>query len=77
MVFGFLIVPAVIGTLLGKSFTSRLGIGWATGVIVSLMGSYLSFILDFPTGGMVVVTLGIGLFLVALIKGLQLKFINK
>ena len=73
LVFGFLIVPAVIGSLLGKSFLSRLGIGWATGVLVSLIGSYLSFILDFPTGGMVVVTLGLGLFIVAVIKGIQLK----
>lgn len=74
LVFGFLIVPAVIGFLLGKTFVARLGIGWTTGVLVSLIGSYLSYILDFPTGGMVVVTLGLGLFLVVLIKGLQLKF---
>ncbi len=74
LVFGFLIVPAVIGFLLGKTFVARLSIGWTTGVLVSLIGSYLSYILDFPTGGMVVVTLGLGLLLVALIKGLQLKF---
>jgi zinc/manganese transport system permease protein len=74
LVFGFLIVPAVIGTLLGKSFIGRLTIGWTTGVLVSLIGSYLSYILDFPTGGMVVVTLGLGLFIVALVKGLQLRF---
>jgi len=73
LVFGFLIVPAVIGTLLGKSFISRLTIGWITGVLVSLIGSYLSYALDFPTGGMVVVTLGVALLVVALIKGLQLS----
>jgi zinc/manganese transport system permease protein len=72
LVFGFLIVPAVIGTLLGTSFKSRLLIGWITGVLVSLIGSYLSYSLDFPTGGMVVVTLGMGLFLVAIIKGMQI-----
>lgn len=74
LIFGFLIVPAVIGSLLGKSFSSRLAIGWTTGVAVSLIGSYLSYSLDFPTGGMVVVTLGLGLFLVAFVKTLQLKF---
>jgi len=63
----------VIGSLLGKSFLSRLGIGWATGVLVSLIGSYLSFSLDFPTGGMVVVTLGLSLLIVAVVKGVQLK----
>jgi zinc/manganese transport system permease protein len=74
LVFGFLIVPAVIGTLLGRSFKAQLTIGWITGVVVSLIGSYLSYILDFPTGGMVVVTLGLGIFIVALIKGFQLKY---
>jgi zinc/manganese transport system permease protein len=73
LVFGYLIVPAVIGTLLGKTFASRLSIGWITGVLVSLIGSYLSYSLDFPTGGMVVVTLGIGLFIVAVIKSMRLE----
>ena len=73
LVFGFLIVPAVIGTLLGKTFSGRLAIGWVTGILVSLVGSYLSFKLDFPTGGMVVVTLGIALLLVSILKGIQLK----
>ena len=73
LVFGFLIVPAVIGTLLGKTFSGRLAIGWVTGILVSLVGSYLSFILDFPTGGMVVVTLGIALLLVSILKNIQLK----
>jgi zinc/manganese transport system permease protein len=74
LVFGFLIVPAVIGSLLGKSFKARLAIGWITGVLVSLMGSYLSYTLDFPTGGMVVVTLGLGLLIVALVKGIQIRY---
>ena len=73
LIFGFLIVPAVIGTLLAKSFIARLAIGWTTGVLVSFIGSYLSYVLDFPTGGMVVVTLGVGLFIVAVFKGLELK----
>jgi zinc/manganese transport system permease protein len=73
LIFGFLIVPAVIGTLLAKSFIARLAIGWTTGVLVSFIGSYLSYILDFPTGGMVVVTLGSGLLIVAVFRGLELK----
>jgi zinc/manganese transport system permease protein len=73
LVFGFLIVPAVIGTLLGKSFQVRLAIGWLAGVLVSLLGSYLSYTMDFPTGGMVVVTLGIALLIVSVIKGISLQ----
>lgn len=74
LVFGFLIVPAVIGTLLGKTFFNRLFIGWGFGVVISLLGSYLSYLWDFPTGATVVVTLGISLFLVALAKGIQIRF---
>jgi zinc/manganese transport system permease protein len=74
LVFGFLIVPAVIGFLIGKTFLARLSIGWITGVLVSLVGSYLSYSLDFPTGGMVVVTLGLSLLIVGFIKGIQLSF---
>jgi zinc/manganese transport system permease protein len=74
LVFGFLIVPAVIGILLGKSFHNRLIIGWISGVIVSLIGSYISYKLDFPTGATVVVCLGFTLLIVAFIKGFYLKY---
>lgn len=73
LVFGFLIVPAVIGSLLGTSFRVRLIIGWVSGILVSLIGSYLSYQLDFPTGATVVVTLGIGLFLAALFTKLRTR----
>jgi zinc/manganese transport system permease protein len=76
LVFGFLIVPAVIGSLIGKTFSGRLVIGWVTGILVSLIGSYLSYVMDFPTGGMVVVTLGITLLLVSIVRGVQLKILN-
>ena len=73
LVFGFLVVPAVIGFLLGKSFMNRLIYGWITGFIVSLIGSYLSYELDFPTGATIVVTLGFVLFTVAFVKNFSLK----
>ncbi len=68
LVFGLLIVPALIGVLLGQSFRQKLLIGWIAGVLFSLTGIYVSFSLDFPTGGSVVVILGLGLFFTALIK---------
>jgi zinc/manganese transport system permease protein len=74
LVFGFLIVPAVIGTLLSDSFVHKLMIAWLAGAVISLLGSYLSFKLDFPTGALIVVTLGLGLLLIAFIKVMQLKF---
>lgn len=68
LIFGFLVVPAVIGALLGKSFMGRLSIGWATGFLVSIIGAYVSYLLDFPTGATIVVVLGIGLFITAVAK---------
>jgi len=76
LVFGFLIVPAVVGSMVAKSFFTRMGIGWIFGVLASLLGSYLSYSLDFPTGGMVVVTLGVGLFVVAVLKLIQLSIFS-
>jgi len=72
MMFGFLVVPAVIGALLGSGFKSRLLIGWTTGLVFSLLGSYLSYSLDFPTGATIVVSLGAGLLVIAIIKGFLL-----
>jgi zinc/manganese transport system permease protein len=74
LVFGFLIVPAVIGILIGKSFLNRLMIGWIYGVIISFIGGYLSYILDFPTGATVVVCLGLSLLLIAFTRGFYLKY---
>jgi zinc/manganese transport system permease protein len=73
LVFGFLIVPAVIGTLLSSHFQKRLIIGWLSGVLISLLGSYISYTLDFPTGATVVVCLGVSLLFIAIAKGIQLK----
>jgi len=72
LMFGLLVVPAVIGSILKTSFQARLIIGWITGLIFSLLGSYLSYSMDFPTGAMIVVSLGVGLFLLSLLKGIQI-----
>lgn len=67
-VFGFLIVPAVIGGMIGKSFWVRLAIGWGSGVLISLIGNYLSYLADFPTGATVVVSLGLFTLIVAVVS---------
>jgi zinc/manganese transport system permease protein len=54
LVFCFLIVPALIGTL----FTSRIGfallIGWSAGAAASIAGVLGSFMIDAPTGAVTV-----------------------
>ncbi len=54
LVFSFLIVPAVCGTLLSQSIPRRLSIGWICGATTSAVGLLLSYFFDFPTGATIV-----------------------
>ena len=58
LVFAFLIVPAFVSTLFAHSLSRRLAIGWALGFVGSILGLFLSYILDMPTGAAVVATFG-------------------
>lgn len=55
LVFSFLIVPAIISTLLYKEWRKRLLFGWAFGVLLSVIGMYLSYHFDLPSGAVIVV----------------------
>ena len=55
LVFCFLIVPALIGTLFSSHIGAALLIGWVAGAIASATGIFGSFLLDAPTGAMTVV----------------------
>ncbi len=54
LVFAFLIIPAVIGTLFSPRAGAALGIGWAAGTLASLLGFAASVALDLPTGAAMV-----------------------
>lgn len=55
LVFSFLIIPAVIGTLFApRRLGVALGIGWAAGVLASFAGFGASVVLDLPTGAAMV-----------------------
>jgi len=77
LVFGFLIVPAVIGCLLARPFFTRLFIAWIAGAAAILAGSYFSYTRDFPTGGSIVVTLGALMLVIAVIRGVQIKLAER
>ena len=51
----------------------RLAIGWAVGALVSAGGVGLSFVLDLPTGAMIVATFGGALLLLALARWLLFR----
>ena len=63
LVFSYLIVPAVCANF----FTGRLGpllaIGWSTATVASVLGLYLAYRFDFPTGAAIVCVLGVALLL--------------
>jgi zinc/manganese transport system permease protein len=58
LVFSYLIVPALAGTMLGVSLGARLMIGWAFGTAVSVVGVIASAVLDTPTGATIVCAFG-------------------
>jgi zinc/manganese transport system permease protein len=63
LVFGLLVVPAVIGVMFAKNFLSRLIIAYSAGTLLSMVGCITSYVWDMPTGATVVITLGLALFL--------------
>jgi zinc/manganese transport system permease protein len=71
VIFSFLIVPAVCGLLWNKGLGRNLLLGWVVGVLVSLVGSLVSYHWDLPTGATIVCTFGLALFLATGLNGLS------
>ena len=61
-VFSFLVIPALIGRLFTRKPFKVLMIGWALGVLVSLVGITLSYKFDLPTAPVIVLSLSIIFF---------------
>ena len=68
LVFSFLIIPTIAALLFKESIRGRLIFGWSFGIIGSLAGMFISILLDLPTGATIVVTFGVMLALLGLIK---------
>ncbi|MEN3043901.1 MAG: metal ABC transporter permease [Candidatus Hydrothermales bacterium] len=66
LVFSFLIIPPLISTFLFKNFILKLIFGWLIGILSSILGAILSYILDIPTGPAIVATLTFFLIIFAL-----------
>ncbi len=58
LIFTYLIVPAVCGINLAGTFRNRLLIGLLIGLIGGVLGLFLSFRFDLPSGAAIVCTLG-------------------
>lgn len=65
LTFTYLIVPAVCGATLTRSWRGRLLIGWVVAVASSLIGLVTSYLIDLPTGAAIVCACGLLLVLVS------------
>jgi zinc/manganese transport system permease protein len=66
LVFVFLVVPAITSILITDILWKQLVIGWSMGLVVSVLGLFISYIADLPSGPTVVAFYGIMLLIVAL-----------
>ena len=58
LVFSFLITPIVTALIFQESIRGRLIFGWVFSIVGSLLGMFVSLMLDVPTGAAIVVTFG-------------------
>ena len=56
--------------LFADAIGPRLAIGWTMGTLVSMLGIYLSLVLDLPTGATIVCTFGLVLVVMAIVRAL-------
>lgn len=68
-VFAFLILPASVSALFAQSWSSRMGIGLASGILASAGGLYLSMALDVTASPLIILFLGLILLLGIVAKG--------
>ncbi len=67
LVFVFLVVPAIATIMLTDTLWKQLVIGWSMGTVVSVLGLFVSYHADLPSGPTVVATYGLVLLLLSLV----------
>jgi zinc/manganese transport system permease protein len=67
MVFSFLVVPAVIANLFTLDKRRMAVISWGTGALASILGLWMSYTQDLPTGPLIVCMYGLLLVVAVLI----------
>jgi zinc/manganese transport system permease protein len=70
LVFSFLIVPAVIGSIFSNKVHVVLAVGWGVGILASAVGLAGSYVFDLPTGAAMVTAFALLLVLAGLVKAL-------
>jgi zinc/manganese transport system permease protein len=67
MVFSFLVVPAVIANLFTGDKRRMAAISWGTGALASILGLWMSYSQDLPTGPLIVCMYGLLLVVAILV----------
>jgi len=75
-VFAVLIVPALVVRPFAKTLMGRLALGWAFGVVLTLIGMGLSIKLDMPSGALLVVCFTVVPILMLLGRALKGLFVK-
>jgi zinc/manganese transport system permease protein len=73
LVFSYLIVPAVCANYLAMRVSALLAIGWITATLSSVIGLYVAYSKDLPTGAAIVCVLGAALIAAAMIAKFKKK----
>ncbi len=68
VVFSFLVIPAVIAFLFTSRTSSLLVLAWASGTAATVLGLYLSYVSDLPTGPMVVCAFALALIVAFVLR---------
>src|SRR5947199_3841 len=68
MVFSFLVVPAVIAFLFTRDMRRLAYISWGSGALASLLGLWVSYKADLPTGPLIVCIYGLLLALAWVVR---------
>jgi zinc/manganese transport system permease protein len=70
LVFTMLVVPAVVAFLFTRDIRRMVFISWGAGALASLLGLYVSYVGNFPTGPMIVCMYGFVLVAAAILRRL-------
>ncbi len=70
VVFSFLVIPAVIAFLFTTKPNLLLAIAWSTGTLATVLGLYVSYVTDFPTGPVVVCAFALVLIVAFVVRSL-------
>jgi zinc/manganese transport system permease protein len=68
MVFTFLVVPATIAFLFTRDLRKLVLISWGAGAVACMLGLWMSWAFDLPTGPLVVCTYGLLLMVAGLLR---------